>query len=68
MLNLARLDLQVEHYRVPDLAHGDIVNFEAARRVPDDGRLQVLVILGVFLFHAVHLFDDLADWHFKSEE
>jgi peptidoglycan/LPS O-acetylase OafA/YrhL len=30
--------------------------------------LQVLAILGVFLFHAVHPFDDLADWHIKNEE
>jgi glucan biosynthesis protein C len=28
----------------------------------------VLAILGVFLFHAVHPFDDLADWHIKNEE
>jgi peptidoglycan/LPS O-acetylase OafA/YrhL len=28
--------------------------------------LQVLAILGVFLFHAVHPFDDLADWHIKN--
>ncbi|MCK4899632.1 MAG: acyltransferase family protein [Anaerolineales bacterium] len=30
--------------------------------------LQVLAILGVFLFHAVHPFDDLADWHIKNVE
>jgi peptidoglycan/LPS O-acetylase OafA/YrhL len=30
--------------------------------------LQVLAILGVFLFHAVHPFDDLADWHIKNAE
>jgi peptidoglycan/LPS O-acetylase OafA/YrhL len=28
----------------------------------------VLAILGVFLFHAVHPFDDLADWHIKNDE
>ena len=30
--------------------------------------LQVLAVLGVFLFHAVHPFDDIADWHIKNEE
>ena len=30
--------------------------------------LQVLAILGVFLFHAVHPFDDLFDWHIKNTE
>ena len=30
--------------------------------------LQVLAILGVFLFHAVHPFDDLADWHIKNND
>jgi peptidoglycan/LPS O-acetylase OafA/YrhL len=30
--------------------------------------LQVMAILGVFLFHAVHPFDDLADWHIKNAE
>jgi len=30
--------------------------------------LQVLAILGVFLFHAVHPFDDLAGWHIKNAE
>jgi peptidoglycan/LPS O-acetylase OafA/YrhL len=30
--------------------------------------LQVLAILGVFLFHAVHPFDDLVDWHIKNTE
>ena len=30
--------------------------------------LQVLAILGVFLFHSVHPFDDLADWHIKNAE
>ena len=30
--------------------------------------LQVLAILGVFLFHAIHPFDDLADWHIKNAE
>ena len=30
--------------------------------------LQVLAVLGVFLFHAVHPFDDLADWHIKNME
>jgi peptidoglycan/LPS O-acetylase OafA/YrhL len=30
--------------------------------------LQVLAILGVFLFHAVHPFDDLVDWHIKNSE
>jgi len=30
--------------------------------------LQVLAVLGVFLFHAVHPFDDLADWHIKNVE
>jgi peptidoglycan/LPS O-acetylase OafA/YrhL len=30
--------------------------------------LQVLAILGVFLFHAVHPFDDLTDWHIKNAE
>ena len=28
--------------------------------------LQVLAVLGVFVFHAVHPFDDLADWHIKN--
>ncbi|MCJ7662123.1 MAG: hypothetical protein MUO67_23510 [Anaerolineales bacterium] len=28
--------------------------------------LQVLAVLGVYLFHAVHAFDDLADWHIKN--
>jgi peptidoglycan/LPS O-acetylase OafA/YrhL len=30
--------------------------------------LQVLAILGVFLFHALHPFDDLVDWHIKNSE
>ena len=30
--------------------------------------LQVLAVLGVFLVHAVHPFDDLADWHIKNVE
>jgi glucan biosynthesis protein C len=30
--------------------------------------LQVLAILGVFLFHAVHPFDDLFDWHIKNAQ
>jgi len=30
--------------------------------------LQVLAILGVFLFHAVHPFDDLTDWHIKNAQ
>ncbi len=30
--------------------------------------LQVLAILGVFLFHAAHPFDDLTDWHIKNAE
>ena len=30
--------------------------------------LQVLAILGVFLFHAFHPFDDLVDWHIKNAE
>jgi peptidoglycan/LPS O-acetylase OafA/YrhL len=30
--------------------------------------LQVLAILGVFLFHAVHPFDDVAYWHIKNSE
>jgi hypothetical protein len=30
--------------------------------------LQVLAILGVFIFHAIHPFDDLADWHIKNVE
>jgi len=30
--------------------------------------LQVLAILGVFLFHAVHPFDDLFDWHIKNAD
>ena len=30
--------------------------------------LQVLAVLGVFLFHAFHPFDALFDWHIKSEE
>jgi peptidoglycan/LPS O-acetylase OafA/YrhL len=30
--------------------------------------LQVLAILGVFLFHAFHPFDDLAAWHIKNAE
>jgi peptidoglycan/LPS O-acetylase OafA/YrhL len=30
--------------------------------------LQVIAILGVFLFHAVHPFDDLYPWHIKNEE
>jgi len=30
--------------------------------------LQVLAILGVFLFHAVHPFDDLTDWHIKNAD
>jgi peptidoglycan/LPS O-acetylase OafA/YrhL len=30
--------------------------------------LQVLAILGVFLFHAVHPFDDLFPWHIKNVE
>ena len=30
--------------------------------------LQVLAILGVFLFHAVHPFDDLYAWHIKNAE
>jgi glucan biosynthesis protein C len=30
--------------------------------------LQVLAILGVFLFHAFHPFDNLYDWHIKNAE
>lgn len=30
--------------------------------------LQVLAILGVFIFHAVHPFDALFDWHIKNAE
>ena len=30
--------------------------------------LQVLAILGVFLFHALHPFDELGDWHIKNVE
>lgn len=30
--------------------------------------LQVLAVLGVFLFHAVHPFDDLVDWHINNVE
>jgi peptidoglycan/LPS O-acetylase OafA/YrhL len=30
--------------------------------------LQVIAILGVFLFHAVHPFDILSDWHIKNAE
>ena len=30
--------------------------------------LQVLAVLGVFLFHAVHPFDDLTDWHIKNAQ
>lgn len=30
--------------------------------------LQVLAILGVFVFHAVHPFDDLYPWHIKNAE
>jgi hypothetical protein len=30
--------------------------------------LQVLAILGVFLFHAAHPFDELADWLIKNSE
>ena len=30
--------------------------------------LQVLAVLGVFLFNAVHPFDDLVDWHIKNAE
>ena len=30
--------------------------------------LQVLAILGVFLFHAVHPFDDLYGWHIKNPQ
>jgi len=30
--------------------------------------LQILAVLGVFLFHAVHPFDALADWHIKNVE
>jgi len=30
--------------------------------------LQVLAVLGVFLFHAVHPFDEIGDWHIKNAE
>jgi peptidoglycan/LPS O-acetylase OafA/YrhL len=30
--------------------------------------LQVLAVLGVFLFHALHPFDDVADWHINNTE
>jgi peptidoglycan/LPS O-acetylase OafA/YrhL len=30
--------------------------------------LQVLAVLGVFLFHAIHPFDDLADWHINNAD
>lgn len=30
--------------------------------------LQVIAVLGVFLFHALHPFDDLVDWHIKNVE
>ncbi len=29
--------------------------------------LQVLAIAGVFLFHALHILDDLFPWHIKNE-
>ena len=28
--------------------------------------LRVLLILGVFLYHAVHPFDSAVDWHIKN--
>lgn len=30
--------------------------------------LQVLAVLGVFLFHAIHPFDDVTGWHIKNAE
>ena len=30
--------------------------------------LQVVAIIGVFLFHAIHPFDDLYPWHIKNAE
>lgn len=30
--------------------------------------MQVIAILGVFLFHAIHPFDDLYSWHIKNAE
>jgi glucan biosynthesis protein C len=58
---------------------GDIIRPETATEViqppPKSSQrlhyldwLQVLAIMGVFLFHAVHPFDDLADWHIKNPE
>ena len=35
---------------------------------PDLAWLQVLVLLGVFLFHALHPFDTLGDWMVKSKQ
>jgi hypothetical protein len=29
---------------------------------------QVLAVLGVFIFQAVHAFDDLSDWHIENVE
>ena len=31
-------------------------------------RLQVLAVLGVFMFHAVRQFDSLLEWHIKYAE
>jgi glucan biosynthesis protein C len=44
------------------------VSIERSARLHYLDWLQVLAVLGVFLFHAFHPFDDLFDWHIKSAE
>jgi peptidoglycan/LPS O-acetylase OafA/YrhL len=41
---------------------------QATKRLHYLDWLQVLAVLGVFLFHAVHPFDDLFPWHIKNTE
>jgi peptidoglycan/LPS O-acetylase OafA/YrhL len=54
----------------------DAVREDARQETSRDGAarlhyldwLQVLAVLGVFLFHAVHPFDDVFGWHIKNAE
>lgn len=54
---------------VPDQAVDEIASSSSTSdRLHYLDWLQVLAILGVFIFHAIHPFDDLADWHIKNVE
>jgi len=56
MIQKTNTELQIEH---PN---------EKSTRLYYLDWLQVLTVLGVFLFHAVHPFDELGDWHIKNAD